>query len=306
MKACRPGRAYTSDAGQTLRNLCDRTQRCPRMRARSAGLFESARSRTRENSSAELTRRGWLSARRAGVQTTISGATGREADDKAARGAPKHVGGQEAIPPVRCARPSPVLRPRSRISRCFCSFDPLRACLCEPLPLRARASDGARAGKKVAPNPELHAGAARAASRPRERRRGRLERRRLAALPRRPTDGRPPREGCSCGPPLRLSRVAGLLRERHERRATRRRAAGRGGRRRRRRRPRRERRWRHCVGTLRAERGAPQRRACGDGAPHGRRRAARARPGRAHRAGRAALARVAEPLRGCRTRRRMC
>ena len=46
-----------------------------------------------------------------------------------------------------------------------------------------------------------------------------------------------------CAPPLRLSRVAGLLRERHGRRATHRRAAGRGGRRRRRRRPRRERRW---------------------------------------------------------------
>ena len=111
-------------AGQTLRNLCDRTQRCPRVRARSAGLVESARSRTRENSSAELTRRGWLSARRAGVQTTFSGATGREADDKAARGAPKHVGGQEAIPPVRCAPPSPLHRPLSRISRLFHSFRP--------------------------------------------------------------------------------------------------------------------------------------------------------------------------------------
>ena len=123
-EAYRPGRAIMRHAGQTLRNLCDRTQRCPRVRARSAGLVESARSRTRENSSAELIRRGWLSARRAGVQTTISGATGREADDKAARGAPKHVGGQEAIPPVRCAPPSPLHRPLSRISRLFHSFRP--------------------------------------------------------------------------------------------------------------------------------------------------------------------------------------
>ena len=61
-------------------------------------------------------------------------------------------------------------------------------------------------------------------------------------LPWRPTD----RVGCLgrvvCRPPLRLSRVAGALPERHGRRTTRRRAAGRGGRRRRRRRPRRERR----------------------------------------------------------------
>ena len=92
------------------------------------------------------------------------------------------VGGHEAISPVRCAPPSPVLRPRSRISRCFCSFAPPCARLCLPLPLHARASDGARAGTKVAPDPELHAAAARAASRPRQRRRGRLGRRRLGPL----------------------------------------------------------------------------------------------------------------------------
>ena len=89
------------------------------------------------------------------------------------------VGGQEAIPPVRCALPSPLFRPLSRISRLFRSFDPPRACLCQPLPLHARASDGARAGTKVAPDPDLHAGAARAASRPRQGRRGRLGRGRL-------------------------------------------------------------------------------------------------------------------------------
>ena len=86
------------------------------------------------------------------------------------------VGGHEAISPVRCAPPSPVLRPRSRISHCFCSFAAPRASLCRPLPLRPRASDIARAGKKGAPDPNLHAAATRAASRPRQRRRGRLER----------------------------------------------------------------------------------------------------------------------------------
>ena len=228
-------------AGQTLVNRPRNPQRCPRVRARSAGLVESARSRTRENSSAELTRRGWLSARRAGVQTTISGATGREADDKAARGAlqARRGSGGDPSSAVRTpiAPPSPPLSHLAPLSL----LSTLRARACEPLPLHARASDVARAGTKVAPDLELHAAAARAAS---QRRRGRLGRGRLIALP------------------LRLSRVAGLLRERHERRATRRRAAGRGGRRRRRRRPRRERRWRHCGGTLRAERGAPQRRAC--------------------------------------------
>ena len=84
------------------------------------------------------------------------------------------VGGHEAIAPVRCAPPSPVLRPRSRISHCFCFFEAPRASLCRPLPLRPRASDIARAGKKVAPDPDLHAAAAAAASRPRQRRRGRL------------------------------------------------------------------------------------------------------------------------------------
>jgi len=64
-----------------------------------------------------------------------------------------------------------------------------RVGLCQPLPLHARASDGARAGTKGAPDPDLHAAAARAASRPRRRRRGRLERGRLATLPWRPTDG---------------------------------------------------------------------------------------------------------------------
>ena len=77
------------------------------------------------------------------------------------------VGGQEAIPPVRCAPPSPVLRPRSRISRLFRLLAPLRACLYRPLPLRPRASDIARAGKKVAPDPDLHTAAAHTASRPR-------------------------------------------------------------------------------------------------------------------------------------------
>ena len=102
------------------------------------------------------------------------------------------VGGHEAISPVRCAPPSPVLRPRSRISRCFCSFAAPRACLCRPLPLRPRASDIARTGKKVAPDPDLHAAAARAASRPRQRRRGRLGRRQLGSLLRRPADGQLP------------------------------------------------------------------------------------------------------------------
>ena len=99
------------------------------------------------------------------------------------------VGGHEAISPVRCAPPSPVLRPRSCISRCFCSFAAPRARLCQPLPIHARASDGARAGKKGAPDPELHAAAARAAIRARQRRRGRLGRRRLGPLLRRLTDG---------------------------------------------------------------------------------------------------------------------
>ena len=117
------------------------------------------------------------------------------------------VRGQEAIPPVRCAPPSPVLRPRSRISRLFRLLAPLRACLYRPLPLRPRASDIARAGKKVAPDPDLHAAAARAASRPRQRRRGRLGRGRLIALPRRPrrwaaSGGlflRPPASPLACG-----------------------------------------------------------------------------------------------------------
>ena len=152
------------------------------MRARSAGLFESAR----ENSSAELTRRGWLSARRAGVQTTISGATGREADDKAARGAlqARRGSGGDPSSAVRTpiAPPSPPLSHLAPLSL----LSTLRARACEPLPLHARASDVARAGKKVAPDLELYAAAARAASRPRQRRRGRLGRGRLIALPRRP------------------------------------------------------------------------------------------------------------------------
>ena len=73
----------------------------------------------------------------------------------------------------------------------------LRACLCQPLPLHARASDGARAGTKGAPDLYLHAAAACAASRARQRRRGRLERPRLGPLPRWRTDGQPPRRGCS-------------------------------------------------------------------------------------------------------------
>ena len=186
MKAYRPGPANTSDAGQTPANRPRNPQRCPRVRARSAGLVESARSRTRENSSAELTRRGWLSARRAGVQTTISGATGREADDKAARGAlqARRGSGGDPSSAVRTpiAPPSPPLSHLAPLSL----LSTLRARACEPLPLHARASDVARAGTKVAPDLELHAAAARASSRPRQRRRGRLGRGRLIALPRRP------------------------------------------------------------------------------------------------------------------------
>ena len=201
------------------------------------------------------------------------------------------VGGQEAIPPVRCAPPSPVLRPRSRISRCFCSFAAPRACLCRPLPLRPRASDIARAGKKVAPDPHLHAGAARAASRPRQRRRGRLGRGRLIALPRRPrrwaaSGGlflRPPASPLACGRVPTSSRCLATLAATLATLAT---LAV---------------RWavRWAVrsmaprGACGGEGGAPQRRACGDGAAHGRGRAAGARPSRAHRAGRAALAWVA-------------
>ena len=85
-------------------------------------------------------------------------------------------------------RPSIAPSLASRAS--FTPFDPPRARACEPLPLHARASDVARAGKKVAPDLELYAAAARAASRPRQRRRGRLGRGRLIALPRRPTDAR--------------------------------------------------------------------------------------------------------------------
>ena len=44
------------------------------------------------------------------------------------------------------------------------SLGHLRAGLCQPLPLHARASDGARAGKKVAPDPNLHTAAAHAAT----------------------------------------------------------------------------------------------------------------------------------------------
>ena len=178
------------------------------------------------------------------------------------------VGGQEVISPVRCAPPSPVLRPRSRISRCFCSFAAPRACLCRPLPLRPRASDIARTGKNVAPDPDLHAAAARAASRPRQRRRGRLERGRLtAALLRRRTFGQLPGRvvcvggtptiGCDApvGGPATLATLAATLATLAVRWAVRR---GRG-------------RWR--VGHAGAERGSPQRRACGDGVAHGRRRA---------------------------------
>ena len=98
-----------------------------------------------------------------------------------------------------------------------------------------------------------HATAAHAASRAHRRRRGRLERGRLPALPWRPTDGRLPRR-VVCGPPLRLSCVAGALLERLGRRTTRRREADRGGRRWRRRRPRRERRDTRCIMARRRER----------------------------------------------------
>ena len=81
---------------------------------------------------------------------------------------------------------------------CSPSFALPRACLCQPLPLRPRASDGARAGEKGAPDLYLHAAAARAASRPRQRRRGRPERGRLGALLRRPTDGRLPGRVMRC------------------------------------------------------------------------------------------------------------
>ena len=64
------------------------------------------------------------------------------------------------------------------------------ACLCWPLPLRARTSDAAGAEAKAVRDFELHAAAARAASRAHRRCRGRLERPWLAALPQRPTDGR--------------------------------------------------------------------------------------------------------------------
>ena len=118
---------------------------------------------------------------------------------------------------------------------------------------------------------------------------GRLERGRVEALPRRPTD----RVGCLgrvvCRPPLRLSRVAGALPERHGRRTTRRRAAGRGGRRRRRRRPRRERRCAPDCGAAlvcREARRSGVRAAaarCGAAdAPPARARAARAAPAEQH------------------------
>ena len=81
---------------------------------------------------------------------------------------------------------------------CSPSFALPRACLCQPLPLRPRASDGARAGEKGAPDLYLHAAAARAASRHRQRRRGRPERGRLGALLRRPTDGRLPGRVMRC------------------------------------------------------------------------------------------------------------
>ena len=57
----------------------------------------------------------------------------------------------------------------------------LRACLCRPLPLHARASDVAGTEAKAVRDLELHAAAARAASGARRRRRGRLERGRLMA-----------------------------------------------------------------------------------------------------------------------------
>ena len=102
------------------------------------------------------------------------------------------VGGHEAIPPVRCAPPTPVLRPRFSILCRFCSITGPRMRLCRPLPLHARASDVARAEAKAVRDLELHAAAARAASRAHQRCRGRLERPRLGALPQRPTDGRLP------------------------------------------------------------------------------------------------------------------
>ena len=135
-------------------------------------------------------------------------------------------------------------------------------------------------------------------------RRGRLERGRLGALPRWPTDGRlPGRVVCVGGNPPPVGVPHPLVAQRLWRRLWR--CDGRcdagavdGA-------------ARRVWGRARAERGAPQLRASGDGEAHSRRRAAGARPSRAHRAGRAALAWVAAhasyvcmcsyriPLRGC-------
>ena len=64
------------------------------------------------------------------------------------------VRGQEAIPPVRCAPPSPVLRPRSHISRLFRLLAPLRACASTGLSRSACALLTSLAqGRKAPPTP---------------------------------------------------------------------------------------------------------------------------------------------------------
>ena len=116
----------------------------------------------------------------------------------------------------------------------------LRARLCWPLPLHPRASGRARAERKAAAHPVPHAPPARALRRPRRRRRGRLEWRRLRPLHGgRLTVGRRGAVTCVGQPPPGVP--LGALLVRHGRRATGRRAAGR---RRRRWRPRRGRRRR--------------------------------------------------------------
>ena len=199
------------------------------------------------------------------------------------------VGGHEALPPVRCAPPSPLVRPCSGISRRLCLFAGHLNALWRPLPLHPRASGRARAEQKAAAHPVPHAPPARALRRPRRRRRGRLERRRLRPLHGgRLTVGR--RGAVTCVGQLQPGVRLGALRVRHGRRATGRRAAGRRRRRWRPRRGRREPRRRSRAGRAWARgRRAARWRAAGFVAARGRRRAARARPGRAHRAGRAAL-----------------
>ena len=83
-RACRPGPCNMRHAGPNLQNRPWKPPRRAPSCARPTRLSENSPLRMRLKSSAELKRRGWLAARRAGVQMELGTSTGHEVVRRAA------------------------------------------------------------------------------------------------------------------------------------------------------------------------------------------------------------------------------